>query len=519
MKVISVLQEHQDADDYKCEVLLIRDDDGLFKVLKEKVPYPEYSGYLDEDIVMQHLSDLDFTPKFYGISQTDTRTYIRRSFMYGQPLSDYCFGNKLLSTKDAYFVISDIAKKLKILEDKNILFLDTKPDNFFLLNDVCFPDLGLCRYKDDDTPFDGIMSHPRFTTPDLLTKMDSRSINFQLGLLAHELLYGFNPLNEFCDIHRTDWEYCMIKYFNPMRSKKPINVKDPFIQKMLSYDPSERPSLEECSEYFTSSTQSVYMHRKPRPNTRTVLFPARMGIPHYGHIEYMSKLIDLGYKLIISIQRSYTLTNTDPVPKWLVAKMVAQSLFNLGYTEECFEIYLTPFYENDLSTKMHFSTFPKTFHEVASSNPSILELFPKNNIIQQKDVFGHENAKYTTRSWGEILRGAVKDNDYQLFKVYAASGVESILSFEELRAIYPKEDILFVYKSGNVEVQLLDGSEVLLSKTVYRYSIPETSLDRDVKDKFSKYPVINYEGREIKITYTDLQYSTNKLTIRYTVVS
>ena len=519
MNVISVIQEHRDSNDYKSEVLLIRDDDGIFKIMKEKISYPPSSGYLDEDVVMEHLSGLEFIPKFYGISKTDRCTYIRRSFMYGQPLSDYCFGKELLLEKEALFVISDIAKKLKIMEEHNILLFDVKPDNFSLSNDVNFIDLGLCRYKYGDMPFIGIMSHPRFSAPELSTKMTSKSIIFQLGLLAHELLYGFNPVDEFADESETDWGYCTVKYFNPLLFRKDIDVKDEFIKRMLSYNPSERPSITDCSEYFTPTSRSISVNRVFRPNSNTVLFPARMGIPHRGHIEYMSRLIDLGYKLIISIQRSYTLTDSDPIPKWLVAKMVAQSLFNMGYPEDCFDIYLTPFYEDDASTKLHFSTFPRPINMIASSNPSIMRHFPNSSIIRQKDVLGHENVDYEDRSWGEILRGSVKNNNYQLFKEYAASGVESILSFENIRSSYPVEDNLFVYKSGNVMVQLQDGDKVLLTKNVYRFSNPESCLSYPVKDRYTKYPVIDYGGRSMEIEYSGLSYDNDKLTITYHIRS
>lgn len=522
MNIISVLQKHSNAEDYKSEVLLIRDDDGIFKIMKEKIFYPPASGYLNEDVVLMHLSDLPFIPKFYGISKTNNGEYLRKSFMYGQPLSDYCLGNYLLSTMDAFFVIADIARKLKRLEDNNILLFDLKPDNLILSNEISFIDLGLCRYKDNDDPFIGVISHPRFSAPEIQVRASSKSIIFQLGLIAHELLYGYHPADELAEEHRMDWEYCRVKYFDPLTRKTFLDVKGSFLAQMLSYKTEERPSLEECSSFFDPGLKTVFfnrLYRKFRPNTKTVLFPARMGIPHYGHIEYMSRLMDLGYKLMISIQRSYTLTDRDPIPKWLVAKMVAQSLFDKGYTKDCFEIFLTPFYENDTATKLHFSTFPYKFDEVASSNPSISELFPSYHIIEQKDVLGHEDIDYEVLSWGEILRGAVKNNNYPLFKNYAASGVESILSFEEIREIYPKEDILFVYKTGSVSVQLLEDNKRVLLRNVYRFSNPESCLDQNVRNKYSKHPIISYNDMDIEIEYDKAFYYDDKLRISYNIKS
>lgn len=522
MNILSILQKHSNTEDYKSEVLLIRDDDGIFKIMKEKTYYSPSSGYLNEDIVLNHLSGLSFIPKFYGISKTNNEEYIRKSFVYGQPLSDYCIGNTLLSAKDTFFVVSDIAKKLKILEENNILLFDMKPENIILSNEISFIDFGLCRYKDNDDPFIGVISHPRFSAPEIQIRATSKSIIFQLGLIAHELLYGCHPVDELAEEDRTDWDYCMVKYFYPLTIQKPLSVKSTFLGRMLSYNEAERPTLDEIIDIFDPASKMISFYRtykKFRPISKTVLFPARMGIPHYGHIEYMSRLIDLGYKLIISIQRSYTLTDKDPIPKWLVAKMVAQSLFKSGYTNECFDICLTPFYENNSVTKLHFSTFPYKFDEVASSNPSITELFPSYHVIEQKDVFGHEELNYEILSWGEILRGAVKSNDYSLFKKYVASGVEDILSFEEIREAYPKEDILFVYKTGSVVVQLMEDDKVLFVRNVYRFSNPESCLDNNVKNRYSKNPIITYNGINMEIEYVKSFYHNEKLTINYNIKS
>ncbi len=73
---------------------------------------------------------------------------------------------------------------------------------------------------------------------------------------------------------------------------------------------------------------------------------------------------------------------------------------------------------------------------IASSNPKVVEKFYDYDIICQKDVLGFENEKYTDLSWGEFIRNAVKDNVYETFKMYAAAGVEKILTFEEIKSIY-----------------------------------------------------------------------------------
>jgi serine/threonine protein kinase len=519
MKLIQTLQKHCATDDYKSEVQLVRDDDGLFKVLKEKVSYSSCHGYIDEHVALSYLSGYNFVPRFYGITSVGGKEYIRKSYVYGQSLYDCYKDNVWLSLDTIKFLLSDIAKKLKILEDNNILYLDLKPDNIIFSDQIYFFDLGLCRFKNKDETFQAVMSHPKYSAPEIGSGLNSKSIIFQFGLIAHELLYGYHPANNAADLKNMDWSYGLYFYFDTMLKSSELDVKEPFIKKMLSYDLNKRPTIEECVEYFNSPVSTTSFKRKFRPNFYTVLFPARMGIPHYGHILFLSRLIDLGYKVLISIQRSYTLTDTDPIPKWLVSKIVAQSLFDMGYSEECFDICLTPFYKDDSSTKLHFSTLPYKFNEVASSNLSVARLFPSHQIIQQKDVFGYELEEYTDLSWGKILRDAIKNNDYETFKRYAASGVEKILSFEELKSLYPKEDNLFVYTNGKVIVELLDGDSVLLRKNVYRYSTPEQCLDNAVIDRYTMYPTICLEGKKTVIYYYDSVYDEDKLVIRYKIKS
>jgi serine/threonine protein kinase len=300
---------------------------------------------------------------------------------------------------------------------------------------VSFPDLGLSKFLDEKVSH-VVMTHPRYTSPESASnKATMTSPVFSLGVIAQELLCGGHPFDKTPDrVPTEDWQEGVERYLPGILSGSPVAVNSDFVARMLDKDPEKRPSIGECADEFKwMLTRGVRIKREGLPKlpqaNNTILFPARMGIPHRGHIEYMSRLMDLGGHVAIAISRAYTITSRDPIPKWLVMKMVAQSLLDAGYPKENFDFFLTPFYSTAQEKQMHFKMMPikGDIIAVASSNPDIHEMFSGEDIIEQKDLFGAEGEKFDPMSWGEILRHAVVSNDKDLFDKYAASGVEKIL--------------------------------------------------------------------------------------------
>jgi len=104
----------------------------------------------------------------------------------------------------------------------------------------------------------------------------------------------------------------------------------------------------------------------------------------------------------------------------------------------------------------------------------------------------------------------VKNNDYETFKEYVASGVEAICSFAELRQIYGQPPIDFV--SGEVRAVLLNTSgQEVVSARVGRYSTPEKILIKqlapaEVIDLYAKETLLRLDGflRRLKYQRTEL---------------
>jgi serine/threonine protein kinase len=497
--VISQLQESDNGKDHKSAIWLIRDNDKLFKVLKSITNYPE--PYLSEDQIFLQLPTLSFIPKFYGVTEICGQRFLRRSFVRGPTLADNIIHFLLAANDSSSYIIYLILEKIKILLDNNLLFLDLKPSNIILTNDndINLIDFGLSQFVSNKNQIvKSILSHPRYCAPENCDNVSSaKSIVFQLGIIAHELLTGQHPFESENELSfTTNWQQCIFRYLHPIVKNESKILTDNIVSKMLEFQPDDRPSLDDCIKEF-ENTPKVFIQKSITIDTKkTVLFPARMGIPHKGHIDYISGLIDLGYYVIISIQRSYTITDKDPISKWFVMKIVEHSLLKLGYSKNNFKFYFTPFYKTVNELKMHFAMMPDSFSTVVSSNPSIRDLFEYHDIIEQKDVLGYENEPFDARSWGEIIRTAIKNNDYLMFKRYAAIGLEDIITFKQIKEMYCKPLIEFV--PGNVFV-VVKNEELRVNK----YSNPEETIIKHFSCQNDKimYEYTEFDGTNEKIHF------------------
>ncbi|MBU1180358.1 protein kinase [Patescibacteria group bacterium] len=489
---LAILKKLQDGIEgiRRCSnVYLVLDADGIVKIYKEVL---EYSGgrlgdiFSREDEIYEHLPQADFLPRYYGTVQVDEElVFLKESVHYGQPLSDYMQRHALLSVAQKESIILSLAKQLEWLHRNGVWYLDIKPENIHLNEDgTLLFDLGISRIVKDETEVDIYLAEPRYAAPEGATRLVATETSdvFQLGVLFCELLTGEHPFasdnSETASREEEILKYSLASAFSKQRQC--IDIGLDILDRMLEKNPEKRATLAEVINALEGCGPLPKKRGKriPRSNPdQCILFPARMGIPHKGHINYISRLIELGFHVIISIQRSYTITERDPIPKWLVMKMVGQSLLDRGFSEKDFSFILTPYYNTRQELQMHFAMMPgmEKVIGVASSNPDVHELFSCHNILGQKAVFAFEGQEYEDLSWGEIVRGAARDRDYKTFKEYAAGGVEEILSFDKIRKMYGKPPIEFV--PGVVRVVLTDAvGKIIVKGRVFRYSDTEKSL-------------------------------------------
>ncbi|MFH1405252.1 MAG: serine/threonine-protein kinase, partial [Patescibacteria group bacterium] len=487
---IRCLQQGRDGLNRCSWVFLARDSDGIVKVFKEVLEYhgDRFADLVDDEArVHEHLAGAPGWVNYYGVVNAGSYRFLKMPYLFGKQLSEILAGS--LEKDQAIWIALQIAIAIRAAHARGVIDLDVRPEHVMIDGaQVTMFDLSTAkRVERQGAKIPTYPFVPRYVAPEVVMTghASEKTDVFSLGVLLYQMLTGNHPF-ELCKELDDDLEHResqLLKYgmacaFMPLRSEAFARYDDPRLEclaSMLSKNPDDRPTMRDVERCLEKGTRPVSlqvakkMERKREKNT--VLFPARMGIPHKGHIEYISRLLDVGYHVLISVQRAYTITDRDPIEKVLVAKMVAQSLFARGYTLDDFTIMLTPFFRTDQEHRMHFAVMPgrENVIAIASSNPTAAELLSVP-LIDQKAVFGEQGQDYNDLSWGEILRKAVRDGDRETFEQYSATGVECVLSFGELREQYAHTPVEFV--EGNV-VAFIRHDGDLYRTVVRRFSLPE----------------------------------------------
>lgn len=492
------------SDIRRCSwVYLVLDPDGIVKIYKEVLDYnrgPLGAAFDREDQLYELLADNKHLPRMYGAVQVADRLFLRLAVHFGQTLADYVTFGQRLADNDAKTLICSVAKTIESLHEQGVAYLDVKPENFLVdIDRVRLLDLGISRKVVSNNEVDIYVADPRFGTPEGGTRLKAskKSDVFQLGILYQLLLTGKHPFEllplEWDDDIRREGGLLRFLWPTVVLAKGSTETGSGLVAEMLTADPSKRPTCEQVIHQLEQG--KFFLVRKPWQSSRTkerntVLFPARMGIPHKGHIDYIRRLLALGYHVLISVSRSQVITQRDPIPKWLVGKMVTQSLVDLGFKPNVdFTLVYAPFHKTKSELEYHFAMMPQISDvvAVASGNPQSQTILPGWPIFDQKSLFGTEEMIWENRSWGETIRRAVRQNDYATFREFAASGVEKILPFAAIRKIYGKPHIEFAQQ---VDVVLVENGREIVRGRVFRYQSPEQSLCHHVQ---------NLAGREMKI--------------------
>ncbi|MDQ7814582.1 MAG: protein kinase [Patescibacteria group bacterium] len=553
IRILRQLAQGKDGLTRCSNIYLALDSDGIIKVFKEVLTHEEerIGANLDEEAnLFPLITDIADVPSHYGeFKLADGTEFMIRSYVYGQSLADYVHPGQLLDKDAACAVVGAIAETLASLHCRpglrGILYLDLRPDNVMVSHEgVSLFDFNASRREPDVDDGSEVVSYildPKFAPPEvtLHCKASTASDIFQLGLLFHQLLYGRLPFVT-CDEleHKGEHrEQAVLKFslanaLMPYEHHPEIDFADErltLIREMLAKDPRGRPDANEVADALfpeTEAPKNLKLTRRAAKNRReknTVLFPARMGIPHYGHIDYISRLLDLGYHVKISLQRSYTITERDPLPKWIVMKMVARSLLARGYDPASFSFMLTPYFGTDELHRLHFAMMPgyEDVVAVASSNVTIRDIFPGLMILDQKSVFGTPNEEYEVRSWGQTLRDAIKREDEHASRLYAAEGVEQIMTFREIRERYAETPVEFL--PGKVVASVAGADWTPLDVRVRKYDLPEEvialTLGATIVQPYEREtPLRLRDGRRRRLRYERMSFTDGDETIFFRLV-
>lgn len=519
------IQQAQYGEHQKSWVYLVQDRDGLFKVYKEELDYTQRPIKAPrESEVMRRLQGLPGVPRFYDVVTYRGHRYIRMEMIYGQPMTWMTQTHLLPAT--ARQILRELAQILSGMLARGVLYLDLKPENIMLTEaGPIILDFGVTAYVDDPTEVvDIFLCDPRYATPEGVfhRQATEASLVYQLGLLYYQMMFAQHP-NGQCGLLADNFDqnvqhYAIHNATTPYHVVEALREFDQVLdcERLLNRDPLLRPRLADIVTWESKLPACRVFAPNPKPTLGSMIFPARMGIPHKGHLDYLCRLMYAGYHVVISFQWSYILTDRDPLPKWIVADLVRHALKSRGWFEgEHYRCMFTSFYETDEQHKMHFLMMPG-FEDVigaASGNPEIYDLFSFSElpIYEQHCFFAceHDETEYEVRSWGEHLRTAVKENDYTTFLQYAVPGHEDILSFEETRALYHEQHIEFV--PGTVTATLHFQDRVILRDVrVRRYIGPVESLLQ--KLKIAKNQVIAIKHRSQRFDGTDLHIEFDLVT-------
>lgn len=162
-----------------------------------------------------------------------------------------CFGEH-----EAANIILQILNAVSYMHDHCIVHRDIKPENILFDNkDIDSPikiiDMGLARkHKDIEHPMTTIVGTPYYIAPEVLKKKYDKSCDlWSVGVIAYILLCGYPPFNG----KNTDQTHKLIvqgRYSFPNREWK-YNSDDSidFIRRLLTYDPSQRMTVEEALDH------------------------------------------------------------------------------------------------------------------------------------------------------------------------------------------------------------------------------------------------------------------------------
>ncbi|MFA6429806.1 MAG: protein kinase [Patescibacteria group bacterium] len=542
--ILGQYQSGDEGEEGRSSVFLVLDADGIVKVFKEeKRPGFDRHGHAleGERALHERLGPVPGLSRCYGTTQVDeTLAFLRLQMCYGQPLKQTIHAPDLLSYEDACYVIGCVAKTLAQLHAQHIVFLDIRSENVLVHgSEVTLIDLGDARTLPSSGEVATHVHDASYAPPEVVVRgiASTASDIFQLGVLFHMMLTGLHPLLDGMP-SRTDsedgtWVYrTLSNALVPFSSDQKSSPAFALITQMLEKDPAKRPTAEDVARALCSEKKTI-THTK-RTHTEhdrgTVLFPARMGVPHRGHIDFMARLLELGYKLLVSLGASYIKSERDPLPKPIVLKIVGHALEAMGFDLQNVRFLCTPLYYTDEQAALHYALLPgrEDIVAVASGNEEVHALFVgRYPIIDQRTVFGVEGEAFETRSWGERLRHAIRTSDDATFCDLIAPGAEEILSFQELRRYCVDEpDIDFAWghpERGHVFVQVEDaGGGVILKRRVGAYSTPEDTamqaLGGTWVSRFARWDSV-FELREwehgLRFLYARLDDDQNEIITYY----
>ena len=410
----------------------------LIKEIRDESDGPLGPTSLETAILVHLMSQGYKDANIIGVDSIDGHMFLRRGFIYGSPLSNTQW--KCVGISQTLHLTSKLAKTLAALHKMGVVLLDLRPDNVLTDGTVFdFSHAMKIRTLDEEVPT--FIMDPRYSSPEVvLTRRASSATDvWSLGILIHMMVTGTHPFQvklgqDLC--RDVDFEDRLL-YAVPNASV-PYGQADDFkgianvglanlVSRMLAQDPENRPSMENVAKSlvellegpeiqgetpFLRNSGGISITKSPP----LVLVPMRAGVPHNGHVNLICRLMDLGFSVLVSLQKSYTSTQADPLPKWVVSKMLKMAVKDRGYSTQNLKIIYTPF---DTRRNMHLRFMMMADWEkvgvIVSGNEEVHDLLAP---IAENRIFLKSNSVCgdLTDANGTKLRRAIWSGDTKIVR-------------------------------------------------------------------------------------------------------
>jgi hypothetical protein len=343
---------------------------------KIAISFPESAEYFPKIV--------DVIPYRKGRSTDGKRKILIREFVYSTTLSRVVKSS--LATKLNYLV--NLARSIISIEQTSLI-VDYSLDNFAVNGKI----IDLSHAVTNSLPIPkrtahfAILGNYETTAPEtwMQRTVDARTEVFSFAVMCYQFLTGkhpfVSPVSEL-PANPVATKLCFgIRNLLAIRDDSTkLKIFIPSLELALSADPSQRPTMVHLVEDLESALEELNKSNSTESkvlstttsNDPHALMPLRAGVLHRGHVEVICRLISMGFFVDVSLQKTYTLTSEDPIPKWHIARLLTNALSELGINSG-YKIWFCPFYETDSQHRRHFLLAPfwEDVKLIASDNPDV----------------------------------------------------------------------------------------------------------------------------------------------------
>jgi len=203
--------------------------------------------------------------RFLRVIEQKSRVYIVMEYVDGSTLRGVLNSRRRLPVNLTCWIAGIIADAVQYIHSNNIVRLDLKPDNVLIQRDgmVYLSDFGISKFvgSDHETSSGFIVGTPAYMAPEQFAgEVTAASDVYSFGIVLFEMLTGNTPYKS--EVAGTD----LGQLAHAVQSGERVRVSeyaevppvlDALVERCLSRDPSERPSLADVREALRLYTSNV----------------------------------------------------------------------------------------------------------------------------------------------------------------------------------------------------------------------------------------------------------------------